>query len=371
MNANTKPDPITTAPQPSQAPAINPGPLQLNAAAISQANSASQFDAGDGLASEARAVYLEGLKALAPREDWTPEQAAFMAARAEGWRQLCEQSYNDVINRRGSWVPWTVAGRSGYNARKMNARADAQMRAGLEWAEKRERYLANTKKALRAMRPLEVQLDAYRRGSEEPISSDDPHALEKLDARLEHLNQAHERYKAINAHYRKHKTMQGYPGIEDHRAASMDQAIKEDWRPNPVPFPAYVLQNSSANIRRLTQRRAQIAKAQERASQPASDNAGQTFQGFQVLEDAQTNRLKIIFDDKPDADTRALLKSNGFRWAPSAGAWQRQLTTAARYALKFILPKLAPEDQELDNQAPDAQEPETVTLQDLAQRISR
>ena len=36
--------------------------------------------------------------------------------------------------------------------------------------------------------------------------------------------------------------------------------------------------------------------------------------------------------DKPhrnDADTRAELKSSGFRWAPSVGAWQRQLTDNA------------------------------------------
>ena len=32
---------------------------------------------------------------------------------------------------------------------------------------------------------------------------------------------------------------------------------------------------------------------------------------------------------KPDADTRAELKSSGFRWAPSVGAWQRQLTDNA------------------------------------------
>ena len=33
--------------------------------------------------------------------------------------------------------------------------------------------------------------------------------------------------------------------------------------------------------------------------------------------------------EKPDADTRAELKSSGFRWAPSVGAWQRQLTDNA------------------------------------------
>ena len=42
----------------------------------------------------------------------------------------------------------------------------------------------------------------------------------------------------------------------------------------------------------------------------------------------EDNRLQVFFDGKPDADTRAELKSNGFRWAPSVGAWQRQLTVS-------------------------------------------
>ena len=30
----------------------------------------------------------------------------------------------------------------------------------------------------------------------------------------------------------------------------------------------------------------------------------------------EDNRLQVFFDGKPDADTRAELKSSGFRWAP-------------------------------------------------------
>ena len=36
---------------------------------------------------------------------------------------------------------------------------------------------------------------------------------------------------------------------------------------------------------------------------------------------------------------REVLKSNGFKWAPSQGAWQRQLTNNARYALKKVIEK--------------------------------
>ena len=334
-NANTTPETITTA-----------GPLNLNAAAIHQANSLSQWDAGAGLAGEANAVYLEGLKTFAPRDSWTPEQAAYMAGRAADWRALCEKSYNDVISRRGAWAPWTVTGRAGYNTKRMTARADAQMRAAQEWDEKRARFLENTKKTLAAMVPLEQQLEAYRRGKETPIASDDPNALEKLDARLSFLNAAHERYKTVNAYYRKHKTLVGCPGFEDHKARALDEEIKNDWRARPAPFPPYVLQNSSANIRRLEERRAQLQKLRAQAQAQPKNNAPETFDSFQVQEDADTMRLKIIFDDKPDENTRAILKAHGFRWAPSAKAWQRQLTGNARFALRHVLAKLAPDHQQ-------------------------
>ena len=47
-------------------------------------------------------------------------------------------------------------------------------------------------------------------------------------------------------------------------------------------------------------------------------------------------------EDKPDADTRQALKSEGFKWAPSQGAWQRQLNQNAIRAaarLDFLRPE--------------------------------
>ncbi len=47
-----------------------------------------------------------------------------------------------------------------------------------------------------------------------------------------------------------------------------------------------------------------------------------------------------MFNEKPDADTRLILKRNGFRWSPKNGSWQRQLTPNARYALKSVIEAL-------------------------------
>lgn len=50
----------------------------------------------------------------------------------------------------------------------------------------------------------------------------------------------------------------------------------------------------------------------------------------------EENRLQIFFDHKPEEDVRSELKANGFRWAPSAGAWQRQLNDNAIRAADWL-----------------------------------
>jgi hypothetical protein len=83
--------------------------------------------------------------------------------------------------------------------------------------------------------------------------------------------------------------------------------------------------------------------AQLRAAEAAKVAAGgeekrTAYQGLcEVVENFEENRLQIIFEGKPDAAIRDELKSNGFRWAPSQGAWQRQLNNGARYAATRFL----------------------------------
>ena len=102
-----------------------------------------------------------------------------------------------------------------------------------------------------------------------------------------------------------------------------------------VGYPSYELSNNNAEIRRLT---ARIKKLEEAKAAPAAQT--EQHEGFRVVENTDAMRLQIIFEDKPDADTRTLLKSEGFRWAPSQGAWQRQLTDNARRALARIINQL-------------------------------
>lgn len=171
-----------------------------------------------------------------------------------------------------------------------------------------------------------------------PVDLSDPHAREILTERLEKLQKQQARAKEINAHYRKHKTFKGCPGITDEAAARLDASVKEH-SPRPEyykPYPDYELSSLREKIKRTAARLEELDKLQARQDAPDEMT---DFDGGQIVRNAELNRLQIIFDTIPDAETRTALKGEGFHWSPKNQAWQRQLTDnaerAARRALKL------------------------------------
>jgi hypothetical protein len=164
------------------------------------------------------------------------------------------------------------------------------------------------------------------------ISADDPDAIDRLKERLADLEEAQKFMKAINAYYRKHKTLTGCPGASEEILAKIHASMGWNWRPVPKPFEAWALSNNSANMRRIRDRIAELESAKK------NPMTGWGFPGGTVIANTDENRLQVLFDEKPGEDMRQALKGRGFRWAPSQGAWQRQLTKDAVYAARNILP---------------------------------
>lgn len=193
--------------------------------------------------------------------------------------------------------------------------------------EKQNRARDRNMEDYRSVRGL---LDKIRSMGMGGISADDPAAVEKLKAKLEGLEQSQEEMKAVNAYYRKHKTLDGCPDLSPELIETLKATMTRSWRKDPKPFEAYALSNNSAEIRRVKGRIEELSRRAEVGF------VGWEFQGGHVEANQGENRLQVFFDEKPDTDKRAELKSNGFRWAPSAGAWQRQLTQNAIYACDMI-----------------------------------
>lgn len=58
--------------------------------------------------------------------------------------------------------------------------------------------------------------------------------------------------------------------------------------------------------------------------------------GCEIVDNIEAERVQIFFPGKPEREIISDLKSNGFKWAPSIGAWQRQNTPEGRRkALEF------------------------------------
>ena len=171
------------------------------------------------------------------------------------------------------------------------------------------------------------------------ISSDDPDAPEKLHEKIAKLEARQQEMKAAN------KIIQGKPKNQptDEKIAALvtmgasEAAARKLFDPDfcgRIGFPSYALQNNNANIRRLKQRLEQVEATVD------AETTETEYDGFTVCENADANRIQIIFPGKPDEATRSILKGWGFRWAPSESAWQRQLNANGRYAAKMVAEKL-------------------------------
>ena len=136
------------------------------------------------------------------------------------------------------------------------------------------------------------------------IKSSDSDAIDKLKAKIEKAQELQATMKAVNAYFRKHGTLKGY-GDGEYDNFPIDSMYG-------VPFPHYCLSNNNAKIRAAKQR-------------------------IKELEEVKASTRQLIFDDKPSADVRDVLKSYGFRWAPSYSAWQRHLNSNGKYAAKKVL----------------------------------
>lgn len=153
------------------------------------------------------------------------------------------------------------------------------------------------------------------------VSSDDPDAVQKLQEQLDEAKALQEAMKARNAAWRK---------------AGNKAGRQPDGQWIEPPCAPYQLTNNSANIRRIEQRIEHLKRNATRETKT------EEFQGVcKLVENAEANRVQLIFPGKPSAEIRAKLKRAGFRWSPSEGAWQRQLNNSAVYWARELVKEIA------------------------------
>jgi len=171
--------------------------------------------------------------------------------------------------------------------------------------------------------------------SNSSISSDDPEATQKLQAKIEKAEKYQATMKAINKII-KNKKLSQYDKTEriiadyGFKDATVHKLLEPDFC-GRVGFPSYELINNNANIRRMKQRIESLKLTETQETKEIE------YDNFKIVENANENRIQFIFDGKPDFETRTILKQAGFKWSPYNMAWQRHLNNAGRYATKDVI----------------------------------
>lgn len=168
------------------------------------------------------------------------------------------------------------------------------------------------------------------------IYSDDALAIEKLNAKIDKLTDLQSKMKAVNTFYRKNKNLNECDLLTEKEKIELKQTLQMFPYYNQ-PYPSFELTNNNAKIKRLQERLEDLIKLKERTN---NENKYPEIEGLKVVEDTNDMRIRILFDEIPNEETRTTLKQNGFKWSPKNSAWQRQLTNNGIYSTKKLLNEL-------------------------------
>lgn len=223
------------------------------------------------------------------------------------YREGCKKRFCAYLSSNSRTLSAFIAGPANFPARRMNKRADVAQKRLQEYVEYRQR--ARTA-IIRTLRPDLA-----------PILSSDSDATTKLRVKIQKAKEMQALMKAANAAIRKHKTEGEAAQVEALGALGLSERVaKEVLKPDfcgRIGFADYELTNNNANIKRMEARLSQVTEQQATEwTQVKSEN------GITLEDDPPANRVRLIFPGKPDEETRNKLKSRGFRWSPTSGAWQ-------------------------------------------------
>jgi len=243
------------------------------------------------------------------REDYQERKEARVdrfeerAARAQAESAAASKTAHEIMSVIPPGQPVLVGHHSERRHRRDLDKIDRQMRKSFEADEKAAYYASRAESA----------------ANNKAISSDDPDAVEKLQTKLENLQAMQAIMKAVNAYYRKHRTLDDCPDLTPEARRDIEKTWAMGWYVG-IPYPPYELSNNNAEMGRIKKRLESLQKVDE------MEHTEIDFDGGTIVTNEEVNRVQILFDEKPDEETRSKLKQNGFRWSPREKAWQAPRT---------------------------------------------
>ena len=233
-------------------------------------------------------------------------------SQVESYQAKFESLFLNWLNAKSNCASSFVTGPSNFpveRMRKNNNREQSHYEFFMEWRVK--------------------VIEAYKKRNRKQAIEDAGGPLEMAKRKLAQLETLQIRYKNINLAYRAY--LKKPETLESVNPA--DKAIILAYVPDyhKQPIASYQLTNNNATIK-ATKERIAVLEAKEKAITKEI-----AFEGGNLVLNAEADRVQIFHDQKPDQSKISELKKNGFKWAPSNGCWQRQLTNAALWSTKNVL----------------------------------
>ncbi len=115
------------------------------------------------------------------------------------------------------------------------------------------------------------------------------------------------------------------------RESTAIEALKECPYTGKLGFPAYMLTNRNATIKREQDK---VITMRRRIEVKTNFEDIQFDGGYVTISD---DRVKIFHDEKPNEEVRTAIKQAGFRWSPHWGCWCRKHTANALNIAKELV----------------------------------
>jgi hypothetical protein len=201
-------------------------------------------------------------------------------------------------------------------------------------------------------------LDAfYKDAKAESLASIklDPASQSKIDSyqkRIDVADAERKRNNDVNKAVRLKDTEKGDAKLKD--MGLSEETISKLRNPDygSPGIPKFYNQNISGRIKGYKDQIESIKKSAKINNESSDNEGGETSSGagnkegkrgkhgIEFTNDTSDERVRLEFDGKPNAATRKELKSNGFKWSPRAGAWQRQNNQNGHMAVDRVISKL-------------------------------
>lgn len=252
------------------------------------------------------------------------EKIAALGGDVADYQQRYERLFANWLRSKSNCASTMITGGSNFNVRRNEKANRSERNRYDEFAAFRAGYVNRLQKAI----------NRAKRAASDPLA--------EMREQLAQAEDWHEKMKAANPILKNKKLSDAEKigkllalGFSEQAATEALQPYAH-WLKGPQ-FPTFALTNSLANIKRMRDR----VKVLESKASAVTQEA--VWNGVRVVYNREEDRLQLFFPEKPAQDTINDLKRT-FRWSPTNGCWQRQLTRNAVEEAKDILRKLAPQE---------------------------